>query len=301
MKQKNMHGTSEMTNKKFHMQCPVCSSSNLTRRFDVGEFKIDRCGTCGLVFVTNMISPSELANHYHGTGDMEETVYGDDNTDCLVYYYKELQAELSMLIHEPGAILDIGCSSGSFLDVMTGWERHGCEICEPLGQKAKSKYGDNIFIGSISDYNIRECYFDIITMQDVLDHCPDPVAVLKKCRLMLKPDGVIVVKVHNISCLYAKLSGKNFYAITPPIHLFYFDKRSLSIALEKAGFKPMKFKFMPHILKLQTIFLRLSRGGDNLFFSIFKALKNTFAGNLKIRKNLNDIITVFAKQNDIGL
>jgi hypothetical protein len=62
---------------------------------------------------------------------------------------------------------------------------------------------------------------------------------------MLKP-GMIVIKVHNISCSYAKLTGSGFYATIPPPHLFYYNRQSLSLALSKAGFQVVDSRFIGH-------------------------------------------------------
>lgn len=277
----------------LHLQCPICSSSDLDHRFEVAGFKIDHCRSCDLVFVRERMSNEELSGYYQDAGGDE--VYCNENADCLNYYYRNLKTEIEKYREQPGRVLDVGCSSGLFLDGMTGWDRYGCEWSAAQGEKAIEKYGDGIFIGSFSDYPLREQFFDVITMQDVLDHCIDPVAVLRQCKLMLKPKGMIVIKVHNISCLYARLTGRNFYAVIPPYHLFYFNKRSLGVLLESTGFQPVRYAFMPHLLKLQTIFYRLSRGNQNVWSRLFALLKNTTIGNIRMRKNLHDIVTVFAR------
>ena len=48
--------------------------------------------------------------------------------------------------------------------------------------------------------------------------------------------GLIIIKVHNISCLYARLSGPKFSALLPPFHMSYFNKKSLRVALSKTGY-----------------------------------------------------------------
>jgi 2-polyprenyl-3-methyl-5-hydroxy-6-metoxy-1,4-benzoquinol methylase len=132
-------------------------------------------------------------------------------------------------------------------------------------------------------------------MQDVLDHCPEPLAVLAKCHRMLKPGGLLVIKVHNISCLYAKLTGPRFYAIIPPSHLFYYNARTLTLAAKKTGFEVVEGRFIAHLLRVSTVFMRLSRSNkDSIFYRIYRALEGSLIGRIKIHKNLHDIITVFA-------
>ncbi len=127
----------------------------------------------------------------------------------------------------------------------------------------------------------------------------DPLEALKKCNKLLKPNGLLIVKVHDMSCLYAKITGKNFYAFLPPLHLFYFNRTSLVMALKKASFKVILSKHMGHLLLLNTIFYRLSRGNQKKhLFKLYKLMKGTWFGHRKIYKNLHDIITVFAVKKE---
>ncbi len=64
---------------------------------------------------------------------------------------------------------------------------------------------------------------------------PNPIDALTKCDGLLRPGGLLVVQVHDIGCVFAKISGNRFYAIVPPSHLFYYDQRTLSNALNKTG------------------------------------------------------------------
>ncbi|HLY40844.1 MAG TPA: class I SAM-dependent methyltransferase [Terracidiphilus sp.] len=275
-----------------YASCPICSGTILKPLWEVNGYTIARCTACTLVFVQNRVTLEELGAHYSSSGD---EAYDDTNADCLNYYYFKLADLIKARFPHPGRILDLGCSRGWFLDAMTGWECHGNEIVPSDAAAARERYGDRIVSGSFDDYPLREDYFDVITLQDVFDHFRDPMPALEKCRKMLKPGGLIVIKVHNISCLYAKLTGKNFYAIIPPSHLFYYDRRTLARALSIAGFRIVDSRFIGHLLKIRTVFWRLSRGNsDSLFYRICKFSSGKAFGEFKIHKNLHDIITMSA-------
>jgi SAM-dependent methyltransferase len=186
-----------------------------------------------------MMGREELAAHY-ASGD---PVYSDANRDCLDYYYNRLRGLIEARFSLPGRVFDVGCSGGWFLDAMKGWECHGCEIVPGDAENARGRYGDRIFTGAFEDYPAPDEYFDVVTLQDVFDHCPEPMAVLSKCRGMLKEGGLLVIKVHNISCLYAKLTGPDFYAIISPSHLFYYNRGTLELAAGKSGFEVIQSKF----------------------------------------------------------
>jgi ubiquinone/menaquinone biosynthesis C-methylase UbiE len=279
----------------LYMSCPICSASELRHLWVVNGYTVAKCNACTLVFVQNKVSAEELAAHYaSGTDD----AYDDSNVECLNYYYDKLGSLIRSHFPRPGRVLDLGCSRGWFLEVMKGWECHGNEIIASDAAIARERFGDRIVVGSFEDYPLRENYFDVITLQDVFDHFRDPMTALEKCHRMLRPGGLIVIKVHNISCLYAKFSGANFYAIIPPSHLFYYDNRTLNLTLSKSGFQVIDSKFIGHLLKIKTVFWRLSRSNVNSFFyRIYKVLDTTSLGEIKFQKNLHDIITVLAKKS----
>ena len=279
---------------QMHSSCPVCRGPNLAGLWKVNGYTIARCGACSLVFAQNKVTAEELAANYAGIEE-EAKVYEEPNVECLNYYYQKLGGLIRRRFPRPGKLLDVGCSHGWFLDVMSGWECHGIEIVIADAEAARERHGERIVTGSFEDYPLREGYFDVITMQDVFDHLRDPIQALEKCRRMLRCGGLIVIKVHNISCLYAKLMGSKFYAIVPPSHLFYYDRCTLTCALGNSGFQVVDSKFIGHLLKIKTVFLRLSRGSEGSpFYRVYKALNGTALGEIKFRKNLHDIITVLA-------
>lgn len=288
--------------RSYHLFCPICCNSILNNKFAINDFTIVQCQSCKLMFVKEKISQQELDCYYKQTAEGinadEDCVYGPQkNVGNLKYYYQNLRSLILKKI-STGKILDIGCNEGYFLDLMKCFECYGVERSSIHGKIAKKKHGKNIFIGTFEDYK-TSFLFDCITLQDVLDHMVDPLNVLKKCNKLLKPNGILIVKVHDMSCLYAKIMGRNFYAFIPPFHLFYFNRISLAMALKKSSFDIILSKHMGHMMFLSTIFYRLSKANQkSVFFKLYKLIEGTWLGNKKIYKNLNDIITVFAVKNE---
>lgn len=278
---------------EYHFFCPICHSNTLNDKFIINDFNIVQCRSCKLIFVKEKVSQEEL-DSYYSQPQWNWAYLDSKNTENLQYYYLNLRNIITEHIGS-GDILDIGCNAGYFLDVMDGFERYGIERSESAGKVAKSRYGDNIFIGKFEDYKKPDFLFDCITMQDVLDHVTDPVTVLKKCNDLLKPNGILIVKVHDMDSLYAKIMGKNYYAFIPPGHLFYFNKKSMTILLDKAGFDIVLSKYMGHLLLFSTVLFRLSRGNEkSIFFSLYKMVDGTRLGNVKLYKNLRDVMTIVA-------
>jgi len=194
----------------------------------------------------------------------------------------------------PPRLLDLGCSSGRFFDFFPDWDVYGVEIEEVAGNIAKSKH-KNVFVGDMKDADFEKNFFDCINIQDSLDHSNDPIAVVKHSYEFLKEDGFIVIKVHNINCLLAKVFGKRFYAIVPPEHLTYFNLKTLKLLLSSNGFEYVSHHYDTQKLYLRTILMRLSTTSP-LFTPLYKAVSKNASGGMTFRKNLHDIITVIARK-----
>lgn len=285
-------------NRQFHSFCPICGDKNLKFKYTINNFTLVQCRSCELIFVKEICSQAELDYYYladkNRAADDTGVYSNQGNIENLNYYYKKLRSLILARI-SAGKILDIGCNAGQFLDEMEGFERYGVERSPNHGKIAKAKYGGNIFIGTFEDYQAPDFLFDCITLQDVLDHLVNPLEALKKCHRLLKPNGLLVVKVHDMSSWFAKISGRKFYALIPPMHLFYFNRTALALALKEALFDVVFSKHLGHQMFLSTVFFRLSQGNENsIFFRLFKLLDRSRLGRIKIYKNLHDIITVLA-------
>ena len=287
-----------MTKYNKYTKCYLCSSSKLRDLFAKENFTICKCLNCELVFVRDILNEDELNVFYSIDRDegIKDPVYDDDfNTKNLLFYYKKMQHLIEKIVHK-GRLLDIGCNSGQFLELMSksSWEAFGIERSPKPFRKAKKIFGDNIFFGILKNYREKQ-KFDVITIMDVLDHCIDPVNDLKIAYRKLRKEGVLSVKVHNIDCLLAKVTGKDFYAFLPPYHLFYFSPKTLTIAMNKAGFEVASVAFIGHWLTLKIIFYRLAKHNkQSIFFFLFKLFSVPLLNRISVYKQFYDIQTIIA-------
>lgn len=282
-----------------HKACLICRSQDIFPKYTIKGFHLFQCRRCSLIFVGEQVSKEDLRAHYEKENDSTYDEAGH-NTENLNFYYHKLK-ELICQKKPSGKLLDVGCSSGFFLDCMTGWERYGIELDSRYAQKAQKTYGPRIHIGTLEGYDGPQDFFDVIALQDVLDHMPDPLQALRRCHSLLKADGLLIVKVHDVSCLFAKIMGPKFYAFIPPVHLTYFSRGNLAQALDRSGFKVTQHQYLPQQIFLKTILCRLSQNNTrSVFYSLYRMFSRLPVSHIRIRKNLHDIITVIAEKNTHG-
>ena len=139
---------------------------------------------------------------------------------------------------EPGArLLDLGCGNGAFLHVAkrAGYEVVGVEP-DPKAAEAGRQSGLDITTGASDALAHQSGDYDVITLNHVIEHLHDPVAVLRDCQRLLKPGGCIWIETPNIDAFGHKHFGAFWRGLEVPRHLVLFNDRSLRSALKQAGF-----------------------------------------------------------------
>jgi len=139
--------------------------------------------------------------------------------------------------HYGKTILDVGCGNGRFLAIMKklGWNVYGVEP-DPISLKISREIIGNKIHQSLDDMMALDVQFDVITMNHVLEHIDKPLAILKKCGQMLKPDGCIGICVPNwLSCTH-RLFKKYWHALEPPRHVTMYEPDTLRILIQRSGF-----------------------------------------------------------------
>lgn len=240
-------------------QCPICLTSSYQRlikhdqdlRPELSWLTVDvvQCLACRSVFVHREDIPLELVESLY---DDEPRAGFEMNIENFGWWRRNIedamQPILSLLQSEPrGPLLDVGCGRGVFACMASehGWPVTGLELDSRAVTFVQDTLGIDAVQGTIFSETLREHHYAVITLIDVLEHIYHPVNTLKRCAELLRPGGVVVVKVPHWRMQYVKESIKKMLQVgTGDIagigHLNQFDRRSLCLAFQKAGLDPIR-------------------------------------------------------------
>jgi 2-polyprenyl-3-methyl-5-hydroxy-6-metoxy-1,4-benzoquinol methylase len=232
--------------------------------------RLVRCRKCGLLYLNPRLRQDLILEGYSSGTDETfiSQIAGRERT-----FSKSLDL-IERLAPQKGRILDIGTAGGSFLGVAArrGWNVYGCEPSRWLAEWGRKHYNIAIHPGTVFDMDLEEGSFDVVTFWDVLEHTPDPVAVLKKCHSLLRPDGLLVVNYPDINSSISRLMGRRWVFLLS-VHLYYFTGHTIADVLKKSGFNVVLQKRHWQILELGYIFYRMNPYIPGLGNILSKAIK----------------------------
>jgi SAM-dependent methyltransferase len=158
--------------------------------------------------------------------------------------YWQKPRETLLKFKSGGAILDLGCSSGSFLESLknSSWELFGVEISPTMAKRAEVRTGAKVFEGDILDAPFPPESFDAITCFHNLEHVYHPRQVLEKVSGWLKPGGVFYLLIPNIDSGASRIFGSYWYALEIPRHLYHFSPISLRNLTSQVGLQELMLK-----------------------------------------------------------
>jgi 2-polyprenyl-3-methyl-5-hydroxy-6-metoxy-1,4-benzoquinol methylase len=243
--------------------CPLCASADIKRLFDCGGYPVEErspvfaCRDCTARFLNPQPSDKILEQIYDG-----RYVLGSGGaTENYVKILKRETARLNLQSlrrlskRSEGRLLEIGCSWGDFLveAQQAGYRVDGVEISPESAKTARERLGsDCVQTGTIESANLESEAFDFVANFDAIEHVRDPGAVLDEFRRVLKPGGTVMIATPDLDGISSLLLGR-YWPEYKNEHLFYFSRKSMRLALERRGFRAIRFESNRKMLNLDYI------------------------------------------------
>ncbi len=329
--------------KKEYTNCNLCGRDDDILCFEVeekitgtrGKFRVVKCRNCGLVYVNPRPTKVAISRYYPEEFYYAYRPYEDERKKLLKERIKGLMMEyigdypiknqekvwirwiarFSALIWENsvsvvvpykrgGRVLDIGCGTGKLLDWLKrhDWQVYGVEICKQAAEYGNS-FGLNIFNGELIEAKFSSEFFDVVVINQVLEHLYDPRGTLREIHRILKRDGMLLVGVPNIGSYEARVFGRYWSALEIPRHLYHFSIHSLRLLLTENNFDIQKIIgktfFIPYLHKNSLSFLGEKEKDFRLFLAYVRLylLKPILFFFFSFKKHrLGELITIYAEK-----
>ncbi len=234
------------------IQCPCCKSLEYVAKARVAHGRIACCAGCGTYRVLPPRSQVEL-QAVHEQDDYFTHPYFEarrSTTDLkrINRFDRILRTSFANSIPNGASLLDVGCDTGAFL--IYARERYGMKVAgidvSPAAVKQAAIHGLDVWVENIALMRTTQQY-DLVVLNDVLEHVSDPQAVLINVASMLRVGGRVFIATPNgdafiymLGGLLDAIPGTRFLLekLFVPYHEFHFSRSGLSKMTQVAGLTP---------------------------------------------------------------
>jgi 2-polyprenyl-3-methyl-5-hydroxy-6-metoxy-1,4-benzoquinol methylase len=267
--------------------CPACGSQSRREVCSYDPATAWRCGACGVVYLSPYVtsegmkqiyaSPEALARYFPFCDSYFEDTLSENRDSRTFRIYQEWLGKQKKTAAGRKR-RDMCCGGGQFLRLASerGWQAEGLEFDNTLEKKLKEQ-GMPVRSGDFLEMPIEHGSFDVVTLWDVFEHFSDPIAALRRCRDILKPDGIMLIAcpkensaLARLAEFFFKLSGgkvqypvKVVYLLDHPL---FYSPKNLESLLEKGNFRVVESRGDETDLRRVTVSFPARLALRTLFF-----------------------------------
>lgn len=228
--------------------CPLCKNKkgrlylkNVSSWDIFGSFNYLKCNNCGLIYLSSLPKKSILKKYYKNLNywgvtkssnkTRSENIRKTDKDYSYIYNCINL--------HKSNKVLDIGMGTGLFLYGLKKRGMHvlGVEVNEKIRRYAKKVFDiDSISVEKLNTKDFKNQY-DLISLNNVIEHLPNPFLFLKKIKTLLNSNGKIIIVTPNSNSIGFRIFKQKWYHLDPGRHIYIFNDQNIKSILKRSGFK----------------------------------------------------------------
>jgi glycosyltransferase involved in cell wall biosynthesis/SAM-dependent methyltransferase len=225
--------------------CEACGTMLRASGLVYGGRRYCRCPRCGARRLSTLPSAGELRREYEGSYPRRfPPAHLDAGRRALLdAVLAGVQARVP-----PGWLLDVGCAGGRLVGAARahGWRAIGSDLSLEACRAAGRAAGAPAVQARAEALPFRTGFCDALTLVNVLDHTARPGAVVREAARVLRPGGLLVLRVPNAAfhAPWVRLLGRlgplvrcRRWDTYPILHVFAFGPTALRRLLEGGGFE----------------------------------------------------------------
>jgi SAM-dependent methyltransferase len=199
---------------------------------------------------------------YYKTDNISQCGYSDYVRNKHLYvnlFNRRLDEILRYTGGKRGRLLDVGCATGVLLELarLRGWEVSGVDISEYATGIAREFYSLDVFTGELAEAEYPDEHFDVVVMDDLIEHVADPAALVREGRRILKAGGLLTLNTPNRGGLWHLLMGRRWFHYRQSEHTYFYAPQVITEQLNRHGFEVLEIHSSSKIIDLNYAFGRL--------------------------------------------
>lgn len=238
--------------------CVVCGSSKTTeearsRDYIYGTsamvFVFVKCVSCGHVYLNPRPAPSMISTIYPETYPSFTSKFSKARSPIHVVKSQVMKHRMryfDTLLKQGGRVLDVGCGDGQLLiDIKKRYPRvEAWGLDWHFSASMRDRLAMNsirLCEGLVEQVDLPKAHFDLVIMNQLIEHLWEPQRALKSIWYSMKPDGLLTIETPNPDGYDRKLFLKGTWgAYYTPRHLNLFSASNLQRFLSENGFSVLQ-------------------------------------------------------------
>lgn len=215
------------------------------------EFTFVSCKKCKLVYLNPIPRPELIGDvypsnykpfHFHKKKDNFILKVRNILDRRKASFYRDL-------LPEKARILDVGCGDGRYLKILgevgpDNWQLEGVDFGETAVKRARER-GLNVIQGEYETLDLGESKYDLIILNQVIEHFIEPAAMVEKLHRELKKGGYLNIETPSLDGWDAYIFKKSFWGgYHFPRHITLFNEETVKGFFESRGFKINRIRYM---------------------------------------------------------
>jgi 2-polyprenyl-3-methyl-5-hydroxy-6-metoxy-1,4-benzoquinol methylase len=262
-----------------------------------------QCTECGLVGINPLTKFSDIDKRsFDGERnivawvDVEYTEYEADKLNAIRIIYDQYEFES---YRQENRILDVSCGPGvslSWLRDEKHWNVYGIDPDLHSVRMARTLYGLEIGNGLIVDVDVPDDYFDLIVMDNSLEHTFNPLETLLIAFRKLRKNGGLFIFVPNSEGLSTQyLDANTFWG-----HWFFYSPKVLTRMLQRIGYEVLKLIAIQNPVNpaLANTGVKIADYRDDLAISLSGA--DQVLSGIETRRFAADFFNLMAVKSSLG-
>lgn len=226
--------------------CIYCHKDKFRPYFKLNNITLSECLSCKTINLNPRPTEEEYEALYRSqyykdrfeTSELLDPIYETQLKSDAAKRLTKIKT-----IRQTGKLLEIGSGYGHFLKTASenGFEITGIELSKDGIEYSKNNFNISVSDKLLSSDLFLPNTFDIICMFHVFEHLTNPREILKICFDILKPGGILIFEIPNIS--YVKYFSSNQHKIDSlhyPYHVGFYTAHTLYHHLLELHFSSVK-------------------------------------------------------------
>ena len=159
------------------------------------------------------------------------------------------------------SFLDVGAGYGFLIQQMASQQETysiGVELSEQEAQYAKEQLKVDIRNTTLAEANLPKDFFDLVACFELIEHIPDPPALLDEMLSHVKLSGYLLVMTDNFESRIAQELGAGFPKWIPHSHISHFFPKTLERLFSDKGIEIIgRLSYTPWELLARLYYFKL--------------------------------------------